>query len=83
MNRATTSPNSFLRTLRSLRPILFGYGAAARFLAPVVFVAPELFQKPALLQIIHKAIVVDIFGFSSDRDAAFAGEVRRVGDGIV
>jgi hypothetical protein len=49
-------------------------------LPPVVLVAPDLFQKAALFQIIDEAVIVDFFGFLSDGAAHFAGEVDGFGD---
>ena len=47
-------------------------------LPPVIFTPPDLFQKVALLQIVHEAVVVNVFRLSSDGGAAFADEVQVI-----
>src|SRR6266511_2184277 len=51
-----------------------------RCLSPVVLISPNLFEKSAILKIIHEAVVVNFFRFSSDGGAAFAGELDGFGD---
>src|SRR6266511_3328834 len=51
-----------------------------RCLSPVVLISPNLFEKSAILKIIHEAVVVNFFRFSPDRSTAFAGELDGFGD---
>src|SRR5215831_13936548 len=55
-------------------------GEKQTHLAFVILTAPDLFEKAALFQVEHEAVVVDLFRLFSHRAAALTGELDGFGD---